>query len=185
MRSGLLPWRSETVTLPINNPDQTLHTVPLLRGENGRPAGEGHSPLQGRGDQSPGYRACSWVQLRASQLEGRRPQPLRPGPLGLGQTAGLQPEAADTKRESATAEPWIARQYRAAHAPRPATQAPRGPSSPARPSRPPGSPRLRAAAPEAEGGRTGGDAFWRFSASRPGPGRPAPLCSAPSPPQWV
>jgi hypothetical protein len=104
---------------------------------------------------------------------------------GPARQPACSPGAAHTRRERTTAEPWIAGQYRAVHPLSPAPQALRGPSSPARPSRPPGSPRLRAAAPEAEGGHAGGDAFWRHPAPRPGPGRPAPLCSAPSPSQWV
>lgn len=133
--------------------------------------------------QAPGQAAgCSSVPH--SWREGAQ-RPLRASLLGPGQTEGLQPWTAHARRERTTAEPWIAGQYRAVHPLRPTPQALRGPSSSARPSCPPGSPRLRAAAPEAEGGHAGGDAFWRLLAPRPGPGRPAPLCSAPSPPQWV
>lgn len=81
-----LPQRSETATLPDNNPDPTRDVLPLLQGEN-RGAGDGESHRQGRGDQIWGSGACREVQLRASQLEGRRPQ------TPAGRSTGARPDS--------------------------------------------------------------------------------------------
>lgn len=110
MRPGLLPQRSDTVTVPNNNPDQTLDILPLLRGEiRGPRRVRVTAKVAGTRAQAPGHAArCS--SMPHSWREGVY-RSLRAGLLGPRQTAGLQPRAATTGREIATTEPWLAGRY--------------------------------------------------------------------------